>query len=227
MRAWHLSTSCRPGWMALIPKRTVHCLSVLCLAGPLLACTASRETSPQRTATEQLLISRAADDAADRLDLDLPPGALVYLEPGNLEGSDGVYALGAVRDRILRDGARLARDREAAEIVVLVRAGALSIDENEMLIGIPEFDIPVPLAGAFTFPGLSLFKENRRVGVAKFAASAVDAADGRLVTASDPQMGYSQSLRWVALLILSGRSDDLIPEDQPDRRRDGTLPSLP
>lgn len=227
MRAWHLPTSCRSGPMAQIQKLTVRSLGALCLAGLVLACTASRETRPERTATEQLLISKAADDAADRLELDLPPGALVYLDPGNLEGSDGLYALGAVRDRILRDGARIAPDKEAAEIVVLVRAGALSIDENEMLIGIPEFDIPVPLAGVFTFPGLSLFKENRRVGVAKFAASAIDTTDGRLVTASDPRMGYSQSLRWFALLILSGRSDDLIPEDQPDERRASIVPDLP
>jgi len=197
------------------------------LALVLAGCSSARETSPQRTATEQLLISRAADDAAGALDLSLPEGALIYLEPGNLEGSDGVYALGAIRDRLLRDGARLTRERSDAEIVVMVRAGALSIDESKFLVGIPEFDLPIPLAGDFTFPELALFMEDRRVGVAKFAASAIDARDGRLISATDPRFGYSQSLRWVALFVVSGTSDNLVPDPKQDRRRQSVVPELP
>ena len=53
------------------------------------ACTSTRETSPQRSATEQLLISTAVDRAVEGMDLKIPQGTKVFLDAGQLEGSDG------------------------------------------------------------------------------------------------------------------------------------------
>lgn len=210
-------------------------ITPLALGLALLAsgCTSSLETSPPRTATEQLLISRAADEAAERMDLALAPGTRIWIDSSDFEhgdkgfeGSDGRYAIGAIRDRLLRDGARLADRRDEADVVVMLRAGALSIDEKQTLLGIPEFDIPVPLAGTFTFPGLSLFKEAERRGIAKFVATAVDARTGAFIDTTDPQFGFSHKRRWVVLIFFSGASDDLIPEAQEEKREDGVLPGL-
>jgi hypothetical protein len=194
----------------------MRCFTVIAmpaaLALALAGCTSSRESSPRRTATEQLLISKAADEAAARLTLPLPKGARVFVDAGNFEGTDGKYAIGAIRDRLLELGARLAPERSAADIVVEIRAGALSVDEHKTLFGIPESEVPVPLTGDFTFPEIALFKRDERLGIAKFAATAYDAKEGRLIGTTEPRFGFSYRRKWVVLLFVSWTTDNLIPK---------------
>lgn len=185
-------------------------LSVLALGG----CTTMRESQPQRTAREQLLISTAADRAAERLNLEIPAGTRLFVDATYMEGTDSKYALGAVRDRLLRNGARLVEKREQADAVVEVRAGALSIDEQQMLVGIPSWDVPVPLAGgAFKVPEVAFYKEKERVGVAKLAATSYAVADGKLIDSTGPQFGYAHETEKTVLLFLSWRTTDL-PEEK-------------
>jgi hypothetical protein len=176
-------------------------------------CSTRRETSPQRTATEQLLISAAADRAADRVKLDIPPNAKVFVDAANFDGLDAKYAIAAMRERMLKLGANLVADRGAADVVVEIRAGALSIDEKKLLVGIPEFNIPIPLTTAITVPEIALFRKAERKGVAKFAGVAYDAKDGKFTDASEVQYGFSHETRWVFLLFISWETGDYLPED--------------
>src|SRR3546814_525808 len=116
------------------------------------ACTTARETSPSRTATEQLLISAAADRAANALALNIPPASQVYVADTYFEGTDSKYAIAALRARLLTLGARLVDERPQADVVVDLRSGALSIDESKTLVGVPGFDLPIPLAGPLGVP---------------------------------------------------------------------------
>lgn len=191
-------------------------LCLVAVAVILAGCSTVRKTHPERTATEELLISRAADAAAERLHLPIPQGAKVHIEAANFEDADGKYAVGAIRDKLLKDGARLAKDKADADVLVNIRSGALSIDNSESVLGIPEFDIPIPLAGTFTFPGLAVYSDKERKGVAKFVATATDTGDGRLIGTTEPQFGYSHKRRVTVLFFFSHSSDDLIPDDQRD-----------
>jgi hypothetical protein len=70
-----------------------------------------------------LLISKAADKAAERLTLPLPEGARVFVDASYLggidsKGTDGKYALGALRERLLKLGAKLVPDKFEADVVV-------------------------------------------------------------------------------------------------------------
>ena len=178
------------------------------------ACTTTRETSPQRSATEQLLISTAVDRAVERMDLKIPQGTKVFLDAEQLEGSDGKYAAGAMKDRLLRGGANLVADRGNADAVVELRAGALSIDDKQTLFGIGSFDVPVPLAGqAAKIPEIALYKQKERVGVAKIAAIGYSTADGKLIESTGPQFGYSHEDEKVLLFFFSWRSSDLPKEE--------------
>lgn len=124
------------------PRRaTVLLAMVLGLAG----CTTARETNPARTATEQLLVSTAADHAADRLELGLPKDTKVFLDAQYFEGTDQKYAISTIRDQLLKQGDRLVADKGNADAIVEIRAGALSVDQDTTLLGIPSFDIPIPL----------------------------------------------------------------------------------
>ncbi|HJR21130.1 MAG TPA: DUF6655 family protein [Dongiaceae bacterium] len=195
----------------------IHALIALVLAMLTLgACTSTRETSPQRSATEQLLISTAVDRAVEGMDLEIPQGTKVFLDAGQLEGSDGKYASGAMKDRLLRDGANLVGDRGKADAVVEIRAGALSIDDRQTLVGIGSFDVPVPLAGeAAKIPEIALYKQKERVGVAKIAAIGYSTADGKLIDSAGPQFGYSHEDEQVWLFFFTWRSSDL-PQEETD-----------
>ena len=178
------------------------------------ACTTTRETSPQRSATEQLLISTAVDRAVERMDLKIPQGTKVFLDAEQLEGSDGKYAAGAMRDRLLRGGTNLVADRGKADAVVEIRAGAMSVDDKQMLFGIGSFDVPVPLAGqAAKIPEIALYKQKERVGVAKIAAIGYSTADGKLIDSTGSKFGYSHEDEKVVLFFFSWQSSDLPKED--------------
>jgi len=189
----------------------MHAFALFILAVVLGACTISRDTTPPRAATEQLLISAAADRAADRLALQIPRDTKVFVDATNFEGYDNKYAIGTVRDRLLKQGARLVADRAGANTVVEVRSGALSVDEHKTLFGIPSFDIPIPLAGALKFPEIALFKKHKWEGIAKIAATGYDAKGGTLVASSGPEYGFSHKTYWVVMLFISWTTDDLGP----------------
>lgn len=191
-------------------------LSVLLLLPFVVAaCSTTRDTLPPRAATEQLLISAAVDRAARHLDLDIPADKKVYLDTGNFEGNDSKYAIGAIRDHILKQGIHLVGTRNEADAIVEIRAGALSIDESRHLIGIPGTELPIPLAGQLKMPEIALFKKHQWQSVAKIAATAYDAKSGTLIASSGPQYGYAHKTKWVVLLFMTKTTDDLKPEKDP------------
>jgi len=187
---------------------------------PLIAlaasgCTSARETPPPRTATQELLISRAADHAARQLELGLPKGTKVFLDTSYVDGGDAKYAVAAVRDQLLRQGIRLAANKAGAQIVLDLRIGALSVDQDTDLVGTKSFDIPVPLStGSLTFPEIAFWKKYQRIGIAKFAITGYDPRGGGLAATAGPVIGYSQKTHYVLLLFFSRDEDDLIPDDQ-------------
>jgi hypothetical protein len=174
----------------------------------LSGCTTGRQTDPPRTATEQLLISTAADRAAASIALNLGPERKCFLDATNFEGLDSKYAIAAIRSSLLKKGTRFVGDKKDADTIVEIRSGALSIDKHDTLVGIPSVDIPIPLAGNFGTPEIALYKSEEQEGIAKFAATAYDAKDGRFLGESTPPLGRSQIKRQV-VLIVSWIEDDV------------------
>jgi uncharacterized protein DUF6655 len=182
------------------------------------ACTKVRETSPQRTATEQLLIPTAVDRAIARVNLKIPPGTKVFVAAEQLQSSDdGKYVVGEMKDRLLRNGAHLVDERFKADAVVEIRAGALSIDEKQVLVGIGAFEAPVPLAGqAAKIPQIALYQSRVRQGVAKIAAFGYSTSDGKLIDIVDPQFRYSHEYERTLLFFFTWRSTDLPEQKNPN-----------
>jgi hypothetical protein len=116
-------------------KQVVGIFLLLTLAG----CTQAVESNPPRTATEQMLISTAADRAAEKLALALPKGTSVFVDASNFDGTDAKYAIGSIRAQLLKQGIRLVEDKKKAHTIVEVRSGALSTDKSQTLVGIPSF----------------------------------------------------------------------------------------
>ncbi|WP_374652762.1 DUF6655 family protein [Dongia sp.] len=196
-------------------RRRFRTLSFVFLALPILcACTTVRVTRPERTATEQLLLSTAAEAQARSLDFGVPAGKKVFVEPANFDGYDSKYAIAAIREQALRKGLRLVAEKKDAECIIEIRAGALSADQKALLIGIPSFDLPVPLAGgAFSFPEIALFKRGTELGVAKFSAASYDARQGTLIATAAPPASASYQTETVLLFFISWSEDNL---DRPE-----------
>ncbi len=187
----------------------------LLLAALLLAgCTSSRTSVPVRTAAEQLLISRAADQAATQLSLGIPKKTRIFVDRQFFQSYDDGYALNAIRTQFLRQGLALVDDRSKAQVIVTVSSGALSTDENSLLIGIPQLTLPfLPLGNPVTVPEIALFKSAQNKGVAKFVATGYDAQTGKLVSATDPQYGFSHQTNHTVLLFFSWQTGDVLAPD--------------
>jgi hypothetical protein len=187
-------------------------------AATLMGCTTDRESDPPRTATEELLISAAADRAADALKVDMGKDKKVFVDAGNVDGTDSKYAISAIRGSLLKQGAHLVDDKKNAETVVEIRVGVLSIDKHEMLVGIPSFNVPIPLAGPFTTPEIALYKSEKQMGVAKFGAFSYDTKQGGLIDGPPPAYGLSHLDRQVVLLV-SWTKDDVHPKHDNGKSR--------
>lgn len=202
----------------MVRHRCLAMLRLLGVAFPLLglgaSCTSVRETSPARSAMEQLLISGAVDDALMRLRLDMPAGRLVWVDAGDFEGYDQKYAIGAIKEQLLRLGGRLVPDRGSAETVVAIRSGALSIEDTGALVGLPRAQVPVPFAGNLNTPEIPIWRKDMATGVAKIGVTAYSAKTGALEPFSPPApvYGFSQRTRWDSLFVGWTEADVRLPE---------------
>lgn len=199
-------------------------LAIACLA--LAACSTERTTTTGRTATEQLLISAAADRAAAEVAREVPTGRKTFVVADHFEApQDGKYAIGAIRAAILARGAALVADRAQAEQIVEIRSGALGIDNSDTIIGIREGEVPIPLTnGGIPIPTIALFQKVRQLGIAKFALTVYDAETGLALAASDPQFGYARKNDYTAAFVISWKSDDIY---EPDSAPVQTLSLIP
>jgi len=183
----------------------------LLIIGLCAACAKNRETEPARTATEQLLFSSAVDRVSDSLALEIPTGSKIYMDAQYVEGKDTKYLIASLRDRILRHGGRLVESRDAADLVIEPRVGALSIDRNKILVGIPAFPIPIPLVGSIEFPELAIYKRDKQQGVIKLAITSFDAKTGALHQSTKPEFDFSERTDWGFLLFFSWQENNLMP----------------
>jgi hypothetical protein len=172
------------------------------------ACTSVRTTSPGRSTQELLLISTAADRAAEALAAQVPPNLTAFVDTSGFAAQDQAYGLAAIEDALLRHGVRLISDRPKADAVILPRTGVLSTDERQTLFGIPALPTPLTLASGTTLPPLSLYQETEAKGVAKFAATVYDPKTGKLIVSTSPAYGFSREDDGVVLFFITWRRND-------------------
>jgi len=167
----------------------------------LAGCGTFRETFPPRSATEQLLLSTAVDEALEHLPTYWMRGVRVYLDDSRLDAYDKPYLLQRLRDTVLAHGGRLTDERGQADVVLEVASGALSVDKGSWLLGIPELPLPIPFAGeTLKLPELPLFRLDSYAGKAKLLLTAVDPEDGTRYTQLPLLLGRVQHRHWWLLL---------------------------
>ena len=166
-------------------------------------CATQRVTDPQRTATEQFLISEAVIEAVAPLSFDVLHGRQVFVDDRFFSSSDKAFVLGELRAKLLLAGVQLAFDLRDAEIILEVRSPGVGIDRYDSIIGIPAIGAAagtastaagVP-AGIIT-PEVAIVKEIRQVSFAGVAYVAYWANTGEVVASSGPSIGRAYRDDW-------------------------------
>jgi len=146
-----------------------------------------RITDPEKTATEQLLISTAAERALEELDLKKLAEKRIFIDANAFEGAEKGYVVGLVTIALGKQGALIVGEKKDAEAVVTVTPGVLSIDRSGFFLGLPTF--PIPLAGGIGTPELALYKTIKQTGIAKFAIHAYEVPTGEQILSLGPFVG--------------------------------------
>ena len=180
-------------------------------------CAIHRQTETPRSASEEMLLSSAADHAAEAIGRSMPRDSKLYLDTSDFPATEDKYAIGAIRDALLRHGNRLVDKRSNAAVIVEIRSGAPATDDRETLVGIPSFATPLPLtAAAIETPKFALYDKFTQLGIAKFAATATDATSGALVASSTPQYGFAHRTKYILLFVFGWSKDDGLPDPSKD-----------
>jgi hypothetical protein len=171
---------------SLFSRRSTLALFVLAVLAAY-GCGTTRITDTRRTATEQLLISDAIDNALDEIDVSPLAGKKIYcVDDSYRPTEDQRYLIATVRQKLLAGGAVLAGSKASADLIVEVRAGVVGTDSHNVMFGVPSVNVPPALAalggaGASipTIPEVPLVKKNGQKGVAKIALFAYEQKTGK------------------------------------------------
>lgn len=169
-------------------------------------CATIRITDPAKTATEQFLLSGAAEAAVEQLSADALRDRIVFIDTTYLTTAwqtapELSYMIGEFRSRLLKGGARLAPSRDKAQIVVELRSPGVGVDRLEFLLGIPSVAVPSAAGGAgaaapLITPELAILKSTRQYGFAGVAMVAYWADTGELLASSGPFVGRTFREDW-------------------------------
>lgn len=182
-------------------------------------CVSQEETSPPRSATEQLLLSTAADRALSKVDLDAFSGHNVYVDFTYFDGYDAKYVESEIRDAFNRAGALLASDAKSADIIVEARSGGYSIDTNNTFVGIPSIPIPIPgTSETPVTPSIALYQKDSQLSYAKFQLLAYSDKTHAHIYSSGPIDGKAYNIYHEIFFISWWRTD--VPEKNKKKKEE-------
>jgi hypothetical protein len=190
-------------------RKVMLCVAVLSALVLATGCSFEKQTSTARTGIEQLLLSTSVDRSMAKSDLESLAGKKVFVDVANLEAVDKGYVVESVRNRVATSGGLLVGEAKDADVVLEARSGALGIDENEFMIGIPSIPIPIPAVGTFATPEIAFFKKVDQHAISKQVLFGRDGKEGAHVLTTGPLVGTAYYNRWQILFLISFRTTDL------------------
>jgi hypothetical protein len=177
----------------------------------LSGCTQTGLTNPKRSATEQLLISTAADRALAQVDFSIVRGKKVYVDPSHFNSEDEDYVIGSIRDFVSTNDGLLVPKLEDADLIIEPRSGALSIDASSSLIGMPASAAPIPIAGSVNLPEVAIYKSEKQFSIAKIALLAYERDSHKHVASTGPKIGRA-NIKYYKFLGLISYTKTTVPE---------------
>ena len=131
----------------------------------LPACTVTPYiTNTKKSTVEQLLVSKALDDALMRVSLDIK-GVKVYIDVASLTWDEDGYIKKALTHWFLRNGALITEFHGEANYTASILVKCAGTGGNQFFLGLPS--IAIPLVNVST-PQLSAMSGYRQKGYAEF-----------------------------------------------------------
>jgi hypothetical protein len=170
----------------------------------LSGCSNLRITDPQRTATEQYLLSQATIEAVRPFSFEVLRGRKVCVNDTFFSAPQKEFVLGELRAKLLLSGVKICTRQEESEIVLEVRSGGIGIDRYESLIGIPAIGAsaaanpsqPGVAVPTIVTPEIAITKEIRQIGFASIAYVAYWTDTGEVVDSYGPSEGKAYRDDW-------------------------------
>lgn len=184
--------------------------TLLLLGCAFVGCATMKESDTARTGLEQLLVSSAADQALNRVDLTPIAHAKVYIEQKYLDCVDKNYIVVALHQRLLGLGCTLVEKSEEADVVLEISSGGVGTDRKELFVGVPQ--IPLPPPSPIAIPKMPLFTKNAAMGTAKLLVVAYDNKSKQQVINSGYTLARSDHRNW-SVLGMSGITTGSVPNE--------------
>lgn len=183
-------------------------LGILFLAG----CASTSETPQGKTATEQLLLARATDRAAQGLWLPIPQGSRVFVDTSRMQIDTAGYATSALRSGVSAAGFALVDSKAEADAVMEVRAGAVSMEQMRRVFGLPAMTVPInETFNVVSIPEVSLYSRRDRIGVAEFSAFLYEPRTGAPLALLTPMTGEYRIQSHKLLMMLTWGQQRVAP----------------
>ncbi|MFP4355034.1 MAG: DUF6655 family protein [Phycisphaerae bacterium] len=176
-------------------KSLLRIMGLCLLATAVAGCGKRRFTDTPRTASEQLLIAAAVDRAAEQLDFAPLEERKVFIDDKLIDRIDKTFVQASIRQRAFQGGAMVVDTAEEADYILELRSGAVGVDRDEYILGIPASELPTPFGGAY-IPETALFKSVDQAGASRLSFIVYRRDDRRLFYASGPAYGFSNQKNW-------------------------------
>ncbi len=194
---------------------SIRAIAVVATCVVIAGCASTSETYPSRTATEQLLVARAADRAVEGLKLTVPVGSKIFVDDAFFRAENATYAVSAIRNVLSEGGYSLANDRNSADAVFELRAGALSLEQMRRVVGLPPLAVPInENLNVVSIPELSVYSRRDRVGVAEFSGFLYDGRTGAPLGAVSPMIGEFRIRSHKVLMVISWGQQSVDPGEK-------------
>ena len=210
------------GYVILIYKISV-CIFLFVFAG---GCASVRITDPPQTATEQFLLSNAAQEAVGSFTFKSLFSRKVYVDSSHFAPAKKEFVLGEFRAGLFKAGAQIANDPNNAEIIIEVRSSGVGIDRYENLLGIPSIGAPAGAAAGSAAtastptvltPELAITKNVRQYSFASIAYVAYWKDSGEVLVSEGPAVGKAVREDFWFLGIGPKTAGDIVPVEKTDK----------
>jgi hypothetical protein len=181
-----MKAACRQSWIY-----AAACLGLAYTSG----CGTTKVTGTARTATEEMLLTNAWDDALRKVDFRPLTGVPVYLDTQYVNAVDQGYVISSIRQAMLQQGVLLRAKPEQAQWVVEPRVGAYGTDSYDWLLGIRQTTVPPTFTGipTGTIPEIPFVKKSNQQAIAKLALFAYDRSSGQLTWSSGTNLAMANA----------------------------------
>ncbi|WP_152054171.1 DUF6655 family protein [Tautonia marina] len=194
--------------------------AVVLLIGAGSGCGSIRVTDTPRSATEQLLLTQAWDEAIGSIDFSQFAATPVKLDDALLAGPDKNWMVYRLRESMARQGVILVDDKEKAEVVIEAAAGVYGTNSNSVILGIPANNMmgALPFVPPMAMGEAALATRTDQYGVTRLALFARDTATGHFVWESGT-IDADSYLRNATIGGIALRSGSIeLPSDRHRRR---------